>query len=352
MPSFTFVGDEPLPLPCSFTISDKAKHAFSKANEAKDSSNTQTIASLVTAIPRLVQFRLHYQKPGSLGVSIRCGAQFCIVIAKANPTSQFKVNDAIISCNGCRYENMTKLEGGIIAWMDFLKTSGEKCFIVRRGGKVAPLKDIGNTQICASGRACSAHSSNNELSLAQVSLHWKTGKGCHQTSQCKDAISSCLFNGMSAGDIARYVVRSLNKDDQATERQRVRDCAYNLLKAAGRAAPAATATKLTDVEDLLPLGIPLQQNGVIYTKRRKLLSKAAANIHEKLGSNGTGRINLEATEDVGTQAEMDQDQDQAKHRSVDMVVSGTIDILERASDTAIITPSNSMEEVDTTESNR
>ena len=359
MPSFTFVGDEPLSLPCSVTINDKAKQAFSKANDARGSSDTQTVASLVTAIPRQVQFRLHSHKPGSLGFRIKCGDQYCTVTAKANPTSPVKVDDIIISCNGCRYDSMIKLEDGKTSWMNYLRTPGVKSFIVlRQGGKVGPLKEIGNTKMSQSGKARSAGSSYNELSLAQESLYWKTGKGSRQTSQCKATISACLLHGMSTSDIASYVVRSMKKDDQPYERVRVREYACRLRKslkieATGQAVPAATTTRPTDVEDLLSLGIPFQQNGVIYTKgdktkKRKLLREASANIDEKLDSNDKGRINVETTQGVGTQVETDQDQ--AKLRTVNRGDSGKNDSLERAFDTAIITPSNSMEEVDTTRS--
>lgn len=366
MPSLTFVGDEPLSLPCTVTINDKAKQAFSKANDSKDSPDTQTVASMVTAIPRHVQFRLHSHK--SLGFTIRCGDQYCTVIAKANPTSPIKVDDAIISCNDCRYDSMLKLEGGKTAWVNYLRTPGVKSFVVLRqgqGGKVAPLKDVSNTQtqICESGKARSAGNSNNELSLAQVSRLWKTGSGRRQTSQCRDAISACLLSDMSPSDIACFAVRNMNKDDQAVERVRVRKCANRLSKSlniqaamkvkaapvAGEATTAAKATKSSDIEDLLSLGIPFQQNGVIYTKgdetkKRKLLREVAANIHEKLDSTGTGSINVEATQDV--QIEMDQ----AKLHTVDAGDSVKFDSLESAFDTAIITPSNSVEEVDTTRS--
>ncbi len=228
--------------------------------------------------------------------------------------------------------------------MNYLRATGVKSFIVLRQrlgqeGKVAPLK------ACESRKACSVDSSKKELSLAQVSLHWKTGKGNCQTSKCKDAISACLLDGIPSGDIVRYVVKSMNKDDQAVERVRVRGCAYYLsrslkIRPAGQAAPAAATTKLTDVEDLLSLGIPFQQNGVVFkrgdkTKKRKLLREAA----EKLDG-------IDASEDVGTQVEMDQ----AKLRTGDREESGSIGSIERAFDTAIITPSNSMEEVDTTRS--
>ena len=112
------------------------------------------------------------------------------------------------------------------------------------------------------------------------------------------------------------------------------------------AAPAATTTmKATDVEDLLSLGIPFQQNGVVYKKgdkpkKRKMLSEGeeASIIHDNLDSNVTGGNNLESSQDGGTQIEMDQ----AKLLETRATAS-----LGSACDTAVITPSNSMEEVET-----
>lgn len=204
-------------------------------------------------------------------------------------------------------------------------------------------------------RACSTGTSKKDLLLAQVQLQWRPGKSCRQTYTCKAAIRTCLLNGISPIDISDYVARSMNEDIQAQERKRARSCANNLRKslkiqAAGKALPATiTTTKTTDIEDLVSLGIPFQQNGVIYkrgdnVKKMKVLSEEAVNIYEKLDSNSSGGINLEPSQDVGTQIEMDQ----AKLRSMGTAV--TTDIVDNAFDTTVITPSNSMEEVDATSS--
>lgn len=371
MPSFTFIGDEPLSLPCSVMINDKAKQAFIKADNAKDSSPTQAVAPSITAVkPSLVAmssqekygFRLYHSKPGSLGVTISMGAQYCTVTDKVNQNSLLQVDDIIISCNGRRYDAMIKLEDGKTAWVNFLKGQVVKCFVVlRQAGKAvpapAPLKDVSNTQMSSARvRACSTGTSKKDLLLAQVQLQWRPGKSCRQTYTCKAAIRTCLLNGISPIDISDYVARSMNEDIQAQERKRARSCANNLSKslkiqAAGKALPATiSTTETTDIEDLVSLGIPFQQNGVIYkrgdnVKKRKVLRKEAVNISEKLDSNSSGGINLESSQDVGIpHIEMDQ----AKLRSTGTAV--TTVIVGNTFDTTVITPSNSMEEVDATSS--
>jgi len=370
MPSFTFIGDEPLSLPCSVMINDKAKQAFIKADNAKDSSHTQAVAPSITAVkPSLVAtssqekygFRLYHSKPGSLGVTISMGAQYCTITDKVNQNSLLQVDDIIISRNGRRYDAMIKLEDGKTAWVNLVKAP-VKCFVVlRQAGKAvpapAPLKDVSNTQMSsARARACSTGTSKKDLLLAQVQLQWRPGKSYRQTYTCKAAIRTCLLNGISPIDISDYVARSMNEDIQAQERKRARSCANNLSKslkiqAAGKALPATiSTTKTTDIEDLVSLGIPFQQNGVIYkrgdnVKKRKVLSEEAVNISEKLDSNSSGGINLESSQDVGVpHIEMDQ----AKLCSMGTAV--TTDIVGNAFDTTVITPSNSMEDVGATSS--
>ena len=355
MPSFTFVGDEPLPLRCSVMINDKARQAFAKVNTAAtDSSQTKMVASSITTAAkppvasREVQLRLYLQEPGPLGLTIKFGAQCCTVTKIVNQSSWFRVDDVIISCNGCRFDSLIRYEGGRMRWVNLLKSSGMKCFVIQRkglGGNLVPLKDISNTQkLCATGSAslgtckasgsASLDTSKNELLLAQVDLHWRSGKGCHQTPACKAAIRACLLEGISPAGISHHVIRGMKGEVQDMERVRVRQYA-NRIQASGNSAPAATTTttiKATNVQDLLSLGIPFQQNGVVYkkgdkAKKRKLLSDKAASIYDKPNSY------------EGTQIEIEN---QAKLRSMD-----TAQTLGSACDTAVITPNNSMEEVET-----
>ncbi len=332
-----------------------------------------------------------YKEPGSLGLTIINGTWYCTVTAITNVnknSSLFQVGDVIISCNGYRYDSMIRLEEGEMAWLNYLRTSGVKCFVVQRqvqvqGDNAVPLKDISNAQkLRSTGSASSDTTCKNESLLNQVELQWRSGKRSRQTSACKAAIRSCLLNGISPAYIAHRVTKGMTcKFQQETERVRVRDCVKRI-QAAGNAALAATTTttttKATDVEDLLYVGIPFQQNGVVYktgdkAKKRKLLSdEATPGIHGKLDvdDNVEGGVNLLETEGetrneaASIHGKSDSsvtevtkvasgkeslEMDEAKLRSMNPGTGATAAAasLDNASDAAIITPSNSMEEEET-----
>lgn len=331
MPSFSFVGDEPLSVPCSVMMNTKTKQEASiQTGNVTDSAHTLMRASSIADVQpsdhsshvsisqEKFALRLYHRKPGPLGVTIKNGTQ-CTVIEKKNQNSLLEVDDVIISLNGRRYDSMLKSEGGTTAWVNLCKTLGVKSFVVlRQGSMVAPLKDVSNTKMQinkvtkmagATGRACFSNKaitrgiSKDEL-LTQVKRQWRTGKSCHQTSLCKAAIRRCLLNDISPNDIAFYVISGMEGEVQAMEVKRVQGCANYVnkslkIQAAGIAAPAMK-TKKTDVEDLVSVGIPFQRKGFVYKKGDKLKKRKTAEAegtNEKLDTSIVKRIHTAETTD-------------------------------------------------------
>ena len=141
MPTFSFVGDEPLPTPCSVVMSNKMKQTYVNTGGLKDSSHTTSDAnppersSSSTSEYEYSRVRISHPKPGPLGVKVKLGigeCSSCFVAEKLNDNSQLNVDDIIISVNGRRYDDMIKLEGGVAAWLDLLKGPGEREFDVLR----------------------------------------------------------------------------------------------------------------------------------------------------------------------------------------------------------------------------
>ena len=143
-----------------------------------------------------------------------------------------------------------------------------------------------------------ANKENDEQNLlAEVSRTWTAGKGNRQTTQAKAAVKIARQSGLAPSKIAKHVVDDLNQRNQPSEGEgdRVKEFAYNINKelkkqrktthsatqkiatthstaSADHALDEVKPGAPTNLEDLMPLGIPFQRNGVIYSQGDKNLN--------------------------------------------------------------------------------
>lgn len=184
-----------------------------------------------------------------------------------------------------------------------------------------PSEEASNEVIVDLTKKSSAGEANKENVaqdlLTEVARTWTAGKGNRQTKQAKAAVKNARQSGLAPSKIAKHVVDHLEQCNQPTdgEDDRVREFAYNINKQlkkerettqAATQKKAATSTASTDLsldevkpgaptnlEDLMPAGIPFQQNGVIYSKGDKLNKKRKASTLEQHGSTKTSTKHMD-----------------------------------------------------------
>lgn len=132
-----------------------------------------------------------------------------------------------------------------------------------------PLKDNSNTMMSAS-----TIKSNQSLLFAKD--RWTTGKSCHQTLACRASIRACMENGISEAEVVKYIVSEIVcKGVKAMELKRAKPCIYNIKKAMKKQARGEVVKKTSTDDEITALYIPFQQNGVVYKNGHDLKERNA-----------------------------------------------------------------------------
>jgi len=149
MPSYSFVGDEPMSTLCATESKSPKAPSLAQGNppsfqhpcQLPGLPNLPPFDPVAVAAARKAagyvhpsnqqenysdKFRISHSQAGKLGVAINNGKQ-CIVVAKLNQNSQLNVNDIIVSLNGHKYEDLIKSE-----WLKLFQGPGVREFIVLR----------------------------------------------------------------------------------------------------------------------------------------------------------------------------------------------------------------------------
>ena len=117
-------------------------------------------------------------------------------------------------------------------------------------------KELNRARQCAKRINKSMKKQRDKL-LTGVANSWTTGKANCQTSQCREAIRSCLLAGMSPLSIARHVANQVIVEDEAREYKRAEACAKRIetnIATEKRAHGCAGQIK-TSIKPLLKKGV-------------------------------------------------------------------------------------------------